>query len=57
MVRQELEKMNPATIRKQLQRCFETYYEEILKVQGASGRPNVTVYTRKFDEELEGCAW
>jgi hypothetical protein len=53
MLRQELEKMKPAVMRKQLQRCFEAYYEDILKIRGASGRPNVSVYKRKFDEVLE----
>jgi hypothetical protein len=32
MVRQELEKLNPAVMHNQLQRCFETYYEEVLKI-------------------------
>ena len=53
MLRQELEKMKPAVMRKQLQRCLETYYEDVLKIRGASGRPNVSVYKRKFDEVLE----
>ncbi len=45
--------MNPAIMRKQMQRCLETYYEEVLKIRGASGRPDTTVYKRKFDEALE----
>ena len=53
MLSQELEKMKQAVMRKQLQRCLETYYEEVLKIRGASGRPNVSVYKRKFDEVLE----
>ena len=53
MVRQELEKMNPAVMCKQMQRCLETYYEEVLKIRGASGRPDATVYKRKFNEALE----
>ena len=28
-------------------------YEEVLKIRGASGRPEVSVYKRKFDEVLE----
>ncbi len=38
---------------KQLQRCLETYYEEVLKIQGTSGRPDTSVYKHKFDEVLE----
>ena len=53
MLRQELEKMSPAIMRKQLQRCLETYYEEVLKIRGASGRSDASVYKRKFDEVLE----
>ena len=53
MLRQELEKMKPAVMRKQLQRCLETYYEEVLKIRGASGRPNVSMYKRKFNKVLE----
>ena len=53
MVRQELEKMNPAVMRKQMQRCLEAYYEEVLKIRGASGRPDATGYKRKFNEALE----
>ncbi len=45
--------MNPAVMRKQLQRCLENYYEEVLKIRGASGRPDASVYPRKFDEVLE----
>ena len=33
MLRQELEKMKPAVMSKQLQRCFEAYYEDILKIR------------------------
>ncbi len=39
-------------MRTQLQR-LETYYKDVLKIRGASGRPNVSVYKRKFDEVLE----
>ncbi len=49
MVRQELEKMNPAVMCKQMQ----LYYEEVLKILGASGRPDASVYKHKFDEVLE----
>ncbi len=37
MVRQELEKINPAVMHKQLQRCLETYYEEVLKIRATVG--------------------
>jgi hypothetical protein len=42
MFRQELEKMNPSVMCKQMQRCLETYNEEV-----------ASVYKRKFDEVLE----
>jgi hypothetical protein len=45
--------MNPAVMRKQLQHCLETYYEVVLKNRGASGRPDASVCTRKFDEIRE----
>ena len=53
MVRQELEKMNPAVMSKQLQLCLEANYKEVLKILGASGRPDASVYKHKFDEVLE----
>ena len=53
MLRQELEKMKPDIMRKQLQRCLETYYEEIVKIRGASGRPNVSMYKRNFNQVLQ----
>ena len=40
-------------MRKQLQRCLETYYEDVLKIRGASGRPNVSMYKHKFNKVLE----
>jgi hypothetical protein len=51
MIRQELATMNPAVMRKQLHRCFVIYYEDILKVLGASGSPTVPVFKRKFKQE------
>ncbi len=45
--------MNPAVMRKQMQWCLETYYEKVLKILGASGRPDTSVYKHKFDEVLE----
>ncbi len=53
MVYQELENMNPAVMHKQLQRCLDNYYEEVLKILGSSGRPDVSVYKHKFDKVLE----
>ena len=53
MLRHELEKMKPDVMHKQLQRCLETYYEEIVKIRGASGRPNVSMYKRKFNQVLQ----
>ena len=53
MLCQELEKMKPAVMSKQLQQCLETYYENVLKIRGASGRPNVSVYKRQFNKVLE----
>ena len=32
---------------------FRDLLQDVLKIQGASGRPNVSVYKRKFDEVLE----
>ena len=40
-------------MRKQLQRCLETYYDDVLKIRGASGRPDATVYKLKFNEVLK----
>ncbi len=45
--------MNPAVMHKQLQRCLETYYKEVLKILGASGRPDASVYKHKFNKVLE----
>ncbi len=45
--------MNPAVMSKQLQLCLEANYKEVLKILGASGRPDASVYKHKFDEVLE----
>ncbi len=56
MIRQELAAIKPDIMNKQVFRCFVTYYEEILKIQGTSGSPNVQVFKRKFKavEEATG---
>ncbi len=53
MVHQELDKMYPDVMLKQLQRCLENYYKEVLKIWGASGHSDMAVYKHKFNEVLE----
>ena len=49
MVRDELQKSDPAVLRTELMTCFTSYYEGILKMEGASGLPLAVAFTRSFN--------
>ena len=49
MVRDELQKLDPAVFSTELMTCFTSYYEGILKMEGASGLPLAVAFTRSFN--------
>ena len=49
MARDELQKLDPAVLCTELMSCFTSYYEGILKMEGASGLPLAVAFRRSFN--------
>ncbi len=43
--------MNPVILHKQMHRCFESHYEGIFQIEGASCRPLLAAFKHKFLKE------